>query len=97
MSWHRATPAVGQEQPDVPESRSRKKATYTPPPAKSAPKVNPRWYAPVMLGLMVLGLVWIVVTYLSSSHYPIPGIDQWNLAIGFTFIIVGFGMTTRWH
>ena len=82
----------------MPESRSRKKATYTPPQAKAAgPKVNPRWFAPVMVGLMVLGLVWIVVTYLSQSRYPIPGIHQWNLAVGFAFLLAGFGMTTRWH
>ncbi|GIG20739.1 cell division protein CrgA [Cellulomonas chitinilytica] len=82
----------------MPESRSRKKAAYTPPPAKSSgPKVNPPWFVPVMLGLMVVGLVWIVVTYLSQSRYPVPGIDQWNLAIGFAFIIAGFSMTTRWR
>ena len=61
----------------MPESKSRKKATYTPPPAKSTgPKVNAPWFLPVMLGLMILGLVWIVVTYLTQSQYPIPGIDQ---------------------
>jgi uncharacterized membrane protein len=82
----------------VPESRSRKKAAYTPPPVKPAgPKVNPPWFVPVMLGLMILGLVWIVVTYLSQSQYPIPGISQWNLAIGAALIIAGFAMTTRWH
>ncbi|WP_456843995.1 cell division protein CrgA [Cellulomonas sp. P5_C6] len=81
----------------MPESKSRKKATYTPPPVKSAPKVNPPWFLPVMLGLMLLGLVWIVVTYLTRSQYPIPGIDQWNLLIGFVLIIAGFGMTTRWR
>ncbi|WP_029291986.1 cell division protein CrgA [Cellulomonas sp. HZM] len=82
----------------MPESRSRKKATYTPPTEKSAgPKVNPPWFVPTMLGLMILGLVWIVVTYLSRSQYPIPGIHQWNLAIGAVFIVLGFGMTTRWR
>ena len=63
----------------MPESRSRKKATFTPPQAKSAgPKINPPWFVPVMVGLMVLGLAWIVVTYLSQSKYPIPGIHQAN-------------------
>jgi hypothetical protein len=82
----------------VPESRSRKKATYTAPQTKStAPKVNPPWYVPVMVGLMVLGLAWIVVTYLSQSKYPIPGIHQWNLLVGFALLIGGFGMTTRWR
>ncbi|GCE75275.1 cell division protein CrgA [Cellulomonas biazotea] len=82
----------------MPESRSRKKATYIPPPEKSAgPKPNAPWFVPVMLGLMLAGLVWIVVTYLTGSQYPIPSIGQWNLAVGFTLIIAGFGMTTRWR
>ena len=38
-----------------------------------------------------------VVTYLTRSEYPIPGIEQWNLLIGFVLIIAGFGMTTRWR
>ena len=49
----------------MPESRSRKKATYTPPPAKSTgPKVNAPWFLPVMLGLMILGLA------LDRRHVP---------------------------
>ena len=82
----------------MPESRSRKKSAYIPPPAKSAgPKTNPAWLVPVMLGLMLLGLAWIVTTYMSKSEFPIPGISQWNLAIGFVLIISGFSLTTRWH
>lgn len=82
----------------MPESRSRKKVTYTAPPAKAAPKTpNPRWYVPVMVGLMVLGLAWIVVTYLSGSQWPVPSLRNWNLAVGFVFILAGFGMTTRWR
>jgi hypothetical protein len=81
----------------VPESRSRKKPAYVPPPAKAAPLTNPGWLVPVMVGLMVTGLVWIVVTYITQSRYPVPGIGQWNLAVGFVLIITGFGLTTRWH
>lgn len=81
----------------MPESRSRKKPTYTPPPASAAPKPSPTWLVPTMLTLMVLGLVWIVVTYLSSAQYPIPGIGNANLAIGFVFVIAGFALTTRWR
>ncbi|GAA2721136.1 cell division protein CrgA [Cellulomonas aerilata] len=82
----------------MPESRSRKKTAYIPPPGQAAaPKVNPRWLVPVMLGLMVLGLLWIVATYLLNAEYPVPGIGQWNLLIGFALIIAGFALTTRWH
>lgn len=81
----------------MPESRSRKKPAYIPPPAKAAPQTNPVWLVPVMLSLMVLGLVWIVVTYITQSQFPVPGIGQWNLAVGFVLIITGFGLTTRWR
>lgn len=82
----------------MPESRSRKKTTYTPPPQKSAgPATNPRWLVPTMLSLMVAGLVWIVVTYLTQSQFPIAALGQWNLGVGFALIIAGFGLTTRWH
>lgn len=81
----------------MPESKSRKKPAYVPPPAATGPKTNPRWLVPVMLGLMVLGLIWVVVTYISQSQYPIPGLGSWNLAVGFVLIIAGFSLTTRWH
>ena len=82
----------------MPESRVRKATPFTPPPAKaSARKPNPRWWAPVMLGLMVLGLVWVVVYYISQTAYPIPHVEHWNLVIGFGLLLAGFAMTTRWR
>ena len=82
----------------MPESRVRKQASFTPPPAKGAVrKPNPRWWVPVMLGLMVVGLLWVVVYYISQTAYPIPHIEHWNLLIGFGLLLVGFGMTTRWR
>jgi hypothetical protein len=59
---------------------------------------NPSWLMPVMLGLMILGLLWIVTFYLTAGTYrlPIPGIGNWNLAIGFALILAGFGLTTQW-
>ncbi|QAY69545.1 cell division protein CrgA [Xylanimonas protaetiae] len=93
----------------MPESKSRKKKVRPSDPefldrmAKAEAKEkagNPAWLVPVMLGLMVLGLVWIVVYYLSASRvgggFPIPALHQWNLAIGFVLIIAGFGLTTQW-
>jgi len=53
-----------------------------------------------MVGLMVLGLVWIVVFYITASTtstgFPIPDIGNWNLLIGLGFIFVGFLLTTFW-
>lgn len=35
--------------------------------------------------------------YISGTLYPIPGIKEWNLIIGFGIAFVGFLMTTRWR
>jgi hypothetical protein len=82
----------------VPESKGRAKPAYTPPTRPAKAKVgNPVWFVPVMLGLMILGLLWIVVFYITSEQYPLEAIGRWNLGIGFGLMLVGFGMTTRWR
>lgn len=58
---------------------------------------NAVWFKPVMVGFMLLGLVWILVFYISGMQYPIPGINSWNLAIGLGIALIGFLMTTRWR
>ncbi|MEZ0493353.1 cell division protein CrgA [Kineococcus sp. TBRC 1896] len=60
-------------------------------------QLTPRWWIWTMIGLMVLGLAWIVVFYLSSSLLPVPGWDNWNLVAGFALVLAGFAMTTRWR
>lgn len=63
-------------------------------------KANPRWFVPLFVTLMVVGLIWIVVYYISSTRgsvFPIPGIGNWNLAVGFGILLVGFLMTMWWH
>ena len=83
----------------MPESRIRRKLPYTAPSARpTGPKVNAPWFLPVMLGLFVIGLAWIVVFYLSQGAYPIGGsFGAKNLFVGFGIILVGFAMTTRWR
>ena len=57
-------------------------------------KSNPRWFVPLFCALMIIGLIWAVVYYLSpNGTWPIPGIGAWNLAIAFAIIMVGFIMT----
>ncbi|QAY64006.1 cell division protein CrgA [Xylanimonas allomyrinae] len=92
----------------MPESKSRKKKVAAPAPqaadkaakAAKARTGNPAWLVPLMLTLMVLGLVWIVVFYITNNRagggFPIPALHQWNLAIGFALVIAGFGLTTQW-
>ena len=84
----------------MPESKGRDKPTYTPPRIANRPtqQPNPRWYAPVMVTLMVLGLLWVATYYISGVHqYPVPQIGRWNLGAGFALMMAGFLMTTRWR
>lgn len=87
----------------MPQSKpSRKRAAYTPPPTSQAVQPSPQWYKVTMVVLMVVGLAWIVATYIgtpssTSGGFPIPGIHNWNLAIGFAMMLSGFVMTTRWR
>lgn len=84
----------------MPESKGRDKAKYTPPriAAKSGEKPNPIWWAPVMVGLMVVGLLWVATFYISGVHrYPVPALGNWNLGVGFALMMAGFMMTTRWR
>lgn len=64
--------------------------------AKTLPP-NPTWFVPVMVGLMVIGLLWVVTYYLTAGQFPVGAWHNWNLAIGFAFMIAGFLMTTRWR
>jgi len=95
----------------VPKSKVRKKVAVN--TASSSTQANTNAYtatrmhvaAPsgpiyigIMLGLMVLGLVWLVVFYLWGSHIPfMDALGNWNFAIGFALMIAGLLMTMRWR
>jgi hypothetical protein len=90
----------------LPESKGRAKPAQNPPPKRPSKttKANPPWFVPVMLGLMLLGLLWVVTFYITSASagdsakaFPIPNLGVWNLIIGFGLMVSGFLMTTRWR
>jgi hypothetical protein len=89
----------------VPKSKVRKKSAYTPPegvlPSRSQAKAlqpSPRWYAPVMVALMLLGLLWIVVYYIAGDRIAFMGsLSAWNFAIGFGAMVAGLIMSMRWR
>ena len=58
---------------------------------------NPVWFKPVMFGFMLVGLVWILIYYVSQSSWPVPSIGPWNIMVGFGIMFIGFLMTTRWR
>jgi hypothetical protein len=81
----------------VPKSRVRSKAVYTPPQRSTKAKVSPPWLLPTMLGALIVGLVWIVLFYVSQEKLPISALGAWNLVIGFVFLVGGVVLATKWH
>lgn len=78
-------------------AKERRQATVDPGDSGRENLPNPIWFKPLMFGFMLIGLVWIIVFYLSQTSWPIPGLGVGNIAIGFGFLIIGFFMTTRWR
>ena len=55
----------------MPKSRVRKTEVFTPPPKRSASKrVSPPWVAPTMVGFMIVGVLWLVLGYVSNYGFP---------------------------
>jgi hypothetical protein len=90
----------------VPKSKVRKKPETTlhaqtvRPPKALAP--SPAWYPIVMAVLLVLGLAYLVVYYLTNSgtdpNIPLMGdIGAWNFAVGFGIMLLGLVMAVRWR
>jgi hypothetical protein len=94
----------------MPKSKVRKKTVYTPPKEKptqaqlKAAGPSSPLYVSVMLGLMVLGLIWLVVNYLAGDKIGFMaslGGDgsgfNYNFVIGFGMIVIGLLMTMKWR
>jgi hypothetical protein len=88
----------------MPKSKLRKKSVYT-PPAEALGTVKFRvagpshpFYVAVMLGLMLLGLLWLVVNYLAVDKIPLlSDLGNWNFLIGFGLMVAGLLMTMGWR
>lgn len=83
----------------MPESKPRKRTASVAQQtsATQAYKPNPVWFKPVMFGLMIIGLLWIITFYISEGTLPVRDWGSWNIVAGFGIAIAGFLMTTRWR
>lgn len=91
----------------MPKSKVRKKSVYTPPEgvlqARSAEQAriaqpSPTWYVALMIGLLLVGLLWIVVYYIAGDEIPfMVSLSAWNFAIGFGAMVAGLVMSMRWR
>jgi hypothetical protein len=90
----------------VPKSKVRKKpavaarAQSLTPQKALAP--SPSWYPVVMAVVLLLGLAYLVVYYLTNSgtdpKIPLMGdIGAWNFAVGFGIMMLGLIMAVRWR
>lgn len=83
---------VKKQSTDVRKARAERAAAR-----KDAP--NPVWFKPVMFGFMLLGLIWIVLYYVTSSMpvpLPVPAFGSANIFVGFGLVLIGFLMTPWW-
>lgn len=66
---------------------------YTPPLPRGA-HASPRWYGPAILALLVLGVLMILLNYLTV----LPGaVTVWYLIGGLVLVFAGFVMATRYR
>ncbi|ERS52673.1 cell division protein CrgA [Corynebacterium sp. KPL2830] len=67
-------------------------------PVKINSEGTPKWYVAIMLGLMVIGLLWLVVNYLAGESIPFMAeLSGWNYGIGFGLALIGLLMTMGWR
>lgn len=83
----------------MPESRKRKGPAYIPPPVahsarRQAP--SPPWVGATILALFAIGVLYLIVYYVSNAALPISALGGWNIFVGFGFIVAGFGLLTQW-
>ncbi|GAA2680828.1 cell division protein CrgA [Actinoplanes palleronii] len=87
----------------MPKSQVRKKKLYTAPSdirpavAAASKKPSPTWLPATAVILIVVGIAWLVIYYLSSQAYPVASWRYWNLAVGFGCMVASLGILSRWR
>ena len=93
----------------MPKSKVRKKNDYSIRPVSRTPvkvKSGPSsiWFVALFVGLMLIGLLWLLVYQLAATGSGAPealtwmaNLQAWNYAIAFAFMITGLLLTMRWR
>ena len=87
----------------MPKSEIRKKKVYTPPSdvlqssSTSDKRPSPIWLPVTAVGLIVFGIAWLVVYYLSETEYPVLAWGYWNLAVGFGAMVASLALLSKWR
>lgn len=98
----------------MPESKGRKAAEDKKKGAKRAGAAERRpeskrgqsladkgnWVAPTFITLMLLGVLWLVVWYITAATGVVvpllTDLGSWNLAVGMGLMVAGFAVATQW-
>ena len=93
----------------MPKSTVRKKKVYTPPAemrpqqTAAANKPSPVWVPALAVTLIVVGIAWLVVYYLTNGFFDVSALGvlnrlgYWNLAIGFGCMVAALGVLSKWR
>jgi hypothetical protein len=94
----------------VPKSTIRKKKVYTAPselrPQETAAarrKPSPVWVPALAVTLIVLGIAYLVVYYLTTGFGDVAALSAlaklqyWNLAIGFGALVASLALLSKWR
>jgi hypothetical protein len=78
-----------------PKARTRSRYQVEPDKPKPRRKSSPRWYAPLVLGVMGLGVLVIVLNYMGILPFTGGQTSSVALFVGLGLIAVGFLGTTN--
>lgn len=87
----------------MPKSTVRKKKVYTPPaevrPVSEAArrKPSPQWVPLSAVALIVGGILWLVLFYISAGTIPVQAWQNWNLVVGFGLMVASLAILSRWR
>ncbi|MCL6422489.1 cell division protein CrgA [Brachybacterium sp. JHP9] len=70
-------------------AEAERESARTPGRRRSAASTeSPSWLAPLAVTLLIIGLIYLMVYYLSTGQLPVP-IGNWNLLVGFGIMAIG--------
>ena len=87
----------------MPKSEIRKKKVYTPPkdvlPSSAAAdkRPSPIWLPITAVSLIIFGIGWLVIYYLSETQLPVASWSYWNLAVGFGAMVASLALLSKWR
>ncbi|THV41603.1 cell division protein CrgA [Glycomyces buryatensis] len=86
----------------MPKSRVRKKKVYSNPAGKSSEsgesyEPSPMWVPVTAVSLIVIGIGWLTLFYLSGMNYPVAAWGYWNLAVGFSCMVAALLVLSKWR